>query len=155
MNLGDHGTSMYIVAEGYVNIYLPGEASRRISLKDIARGEYFGELALFDDKPRGGERLATTDACCSSCDRDDVVEATSTAARRPRCRSCARSPSACARPTRCCRNAPRRTRSRRSTSKLTWSQKLADRVAELNGSWTFIIMLFALTVVWVVNSNMR
>ncbi len=30
MNLGDHGTSMFIVAEGQVNIFLPGEASRRV-----------------------------------------------------------------------------------------------------------------------------
>ena len=41
---------MYIVESGDINIHLPGEASRRISLKDISRGEYFGELALFDDK---------------------------------------------------------------------------------------------------------
>ena len=53
---------MYIVESGDVNIHLPGEDSRRISLKDIARGEYFGELALFDDKPRSASALATTDA---------------------------------------------------------------------------------------------
>ena len=45
---GDAGSSMYIVEDGEVNIHLPGDASRRISLKDIACGEYFGELALFD-----------------------------------------------------------------------------------------------------------
>src|SRR5580692_4042541 len=62
MNQGDAGTSMFIVAEGDVNIHLPGEASRRISLKDIAAGEYFGELALFDDKPRSASAIATTNA---------------------------------------------------------------------------------------------
>ena len=49
---GDAGDAMYIVESGEVNIHLPGDGSRRISLKDIARGEYFGELALFDEKPR-------------------------------------------------------------------------------------------------------
>ena len=34
-------------------------------------------------------------------------------------------------------------------SKLTWSQKLADKVAELNGSWAFILFLLATTAVWV------
>ena len=49
---GEAGTSMFIVVDGNVNIHLPGEQSRRISLKDIAAGEYFGELSLFDDKSR-------------------------------------------------------------------------------------------------------
>jgi uncharacterized membrane protein len=31
---------------------------------------------------------------------------------------------------------------------LTWGQRLADKVAELNGSWAFILMLLGLTVVW-------
>src|SRR5262249_61821894 len=59
---GSTGTEMYIIADGHVNIHLPGEASRRVSLKDISRGEYFGELALFDDKPRSASALASTDA---------------------------------------------------------------------------------------------
>ena len=55
---GDPGTAMYIVAKGHVNIHLPGENSRRVSLKDISVGEYFGELALFDDTPRSASALA-------------------------------------------------------------------------------------------------
>ncbi|MFS8068602.1 MAG: cyclic nucleotide-binding domain-containing protein, partial [Byssovorax sp.] len=57
---GDAGAAMYIIAQGHVNIHLPGENSRRVSLKDISVGEYFGELALFDDKPRSASALATT-----------------------------------------------------------------------------------------------
>src|SRR5690242_13546527 len=34
---------------------------------------------------------------------------------------------------------------------LTWSQKLADKVAELNGSWAFILVLLVLTVAWSAN----
>src|SRR5262249_51239514 len=33
-------------------------------------------------------------------------------------------------------------------SKLSWSQKLADKVAELNGSWTFILVLLGMTLGW-------
>src|SRR5580765_1295551 len=72
MNLGDAGTSMFLVAEGHVNIFLPGEASRRISLKDVARGEYFGELALFDDKPRSASALATSDAVLLELSRETL-----------------------------------------------------------------------------------
>src|SRR5579871_6374256 len=68
-NQGDRGTEMYIIAQGHVNIHLPGENSRRVSLKDIAVGEYFGELALFDDKPRSASALATTEAVLLELDR--------------------------------------------------------------------------------------
>src|SRR5689334_1682901 len=72
MSQGDSGTSMFIVAEGHVNIFLPGEASRRISLKDIAAGDHFGELALFDDKPRSASALATTAAVLLELDRETL-----------------------------------------------------------------------------------
>src|SRR5579885_334317 len=59
---GDAGSAMYIVAEGRVNIHLVAPASERVSLKDIGPGEYFGELALFDDKPRSASALASSEA---------------------------------------------------------------------------------------------
>src|ERR1700704_5162903 len=50
---GDMGSSMYVVKAGAVQIYLPGKgAGALVPLKDLRTGEYFGELAIFDDKPR-------------------------------------------------------------------------------------------------------
>ena len=141
-NQGDSGTEMYIVAEGHVNIHLPGEASRRVSLKDIARGEYFGELALFDDKPRSRERA-----------RDDRRHAPRARRARRSRRYLERRPrAAMAHPAHDGRapardqrdalaSAPRRTSSRRSRRTSRWSDRLADKVAELNGSWAFILGL--------------
>ncbi len=147
MNLGDKGTSMFIVADGHVNIYLPGEASRRISLKDVAAGEYLGELALFDDKPRSASALATTDAVLLELHRDTLS------------RYLVQRPAGAMTLLRTLAGRLRATNemlSQRAAknaiseidSKLTWSQKLADKVAELNGSWTFILILFGLTFVW-------
>ncbi|MEO8162033.1 MAG: cyclic nucleotide-binding domain-containing protein, partial [Arenimonas sp.] len=72
INQGDSGSSMYIVESGECNIHLPGDASRRISLKDIARGEYFGELALFDEMPRSASVLVTTDAVLLELERSTL-----------------------------------------------------------------------------------
>ena len=148
MNQGDAGTAMYIVADGDVNIYLPGEASRRISLKDIARGEYFGEIALFDDKPRSASALATTDATLLELDRNTLSKYL---AQRPHAAMLLlRTLATRLRETnemlsqRAAKNAVQEIE-----SKLTWSQKLADKVAELNGSWAFILFLLATTAVWV------
>ncbi len=147
MNQGDRGTSMFIIANGHVNIHLPGEASRRISLKDISDGEYFGELALFDDKPRSASAVATTDALLLELDRKTLsryLESHPHAAMM-----LLRTLSTRLRETnemlsqRAAKNAVQEVE-----SKLTWSQKLADKVAELNGSWTFILVLLGLTVGW-------
>jgi uncharacterized membrane protein len=152
MNQGDAGTSMFIVAKGDVNIYLPGEASRRISLKDIAQGEYFGELALFDDKPRSASAVATTDAMLLELSRETLSKYLTT---RPHAAmTLLRTLATRLRETnemlsqRAAKNVVQEIE-----GNLTWSQKLADKVAELNGSWAFILFLLAITAVWVVVSS--
>jgi CRP/FNR family cyclic AMP-dependent transcriptional regulator len=144
---GDAGTSMFIVVDGNVNIHLPGEQSRRISLKDIAAGEYFGELALFDDKPRSASAVATTNAMLLELDRTTLsaylaarphaaMVLLSTLAGRLRATNEMLSQ-------RAAKNAMAEVE-----AKLSWSQRLADKVAELNGSWTFILFLLGLSGVW-------
>jgi CRP-like cAMP-binding protein len=73
-HMGESGRTMYVVAEGQVNTHLPGEAFRRVSLKDLAEGEYFGQLALFDDKPRSASALATTDAVLLALSRETLSD---------------------------------------------------------------------------------
>ncbi|MEO8842307.1 MAG: DUF1003 domain-containing protein [Kofleriaceae bacterium] len=148
MNLGDEGTSMFIVASGHINIHLPGEASRRVSLKDIAVGEYLGELALFDDKPRSASAVATTDAVLLELERDTLSQYLTT---RPHAAmTLLRTLAGRLRETnqmlsqRAAKNAVSDIE-----KNLTWSQRLADRVAELNGSWTFILFLLGTTALWV------
>ena len=147
MNQGDPGSEMYIVAEGHVNIFLPGEESRRISLKDIACGEYFGELALFDDKPRSASALATTDAVLIELTRNTL---SLYLAKRPRAAmAILETMSERLRET----SAMLSARAAKNTveeieSNLSWNQRLADRVAELNGSWAFILTLLGLTLSW-------
>lgn len=146
---GDAGDQMYIVVEGHVNIHLPGDESRRISLKDIARGEYFGELALFDDKPRSASALATTDAVLLELSRETL---SSYLERRPRAAmAILRMMSERLRETnsllsqRVAKNAVKELE-----ENLGWRDRLADKVAELNGSWSFIVGLVLLTVGWTV-----
>jgi CRP/FNR family transcriptional regulator, cyclic AMP receptor protein len=153
-NYGEAGSIMYIVVSGAVNIYLPGEASRRISLKDISRDEYFGELALFDDQPRSASALATTDI--------EVLEITQatllyyiehhphvaiallqTLSNRLRATSMLLSQRAT------------KDMELEYKSNLTWSDRIADKVAELNGSWMFIVVLLSITMGWMVINSVR
>lgn len=149
--MGDAGQSMYIVLRGSVAIFLPGseDDGSRIVLKEALTGEYFGELSLFDDKPRSASVEATTDTVLLELTRADLEE------------HLARSPAATMallaemaerlRET----NALLGQRAAKDAIKelegnRTWSQRLADKVAELNGSWSFILFLLGLTLAWVI-----
>ena len=149
INQGDPGSEMFIVAAGHVNIFLPGEASRRLSLKDIAAGEYFGELALFDDKPRSASALATTDAVLLELTRATL--STYLTLRPQAAMSILQTMAARLRET----NAMLSERASKNAVEevekhLTWGERLADKVAALNGSWTFIILLVGTTGGWMV-----
>ena len=146
-NQGDQSDAMFIVGSGHVNIFLPGEESRRVSLKDLARGEFFGELALFDSKPRSASALATTDARLLELPRETL---SAYLERRPRAAlDILRMMATRLRET----NTLLSERAAKNVAEeieknLTWRERLADRVAALNGSWSFIMGLLALTVVW-------
>jgi len=151
----DKGSSMYIVLSGAAQIFLPGDGDERVILKDVRTGEYFGELSLFDDKPRSASVAASTDTVLLELTREEFGEhlgRSRTAAMAILAEMAER-----LRET----NSLLSQRAARDVVKeiednLTWGQKLADRVAELNGSWAFILFLLGLTVVWVVlNSVFR
>lgn len=146
---GDAATAMFIVAEGQVNIHLPGEQSRRISLKDLAEGEYFGELSLFDHQPRSASALATTDVVLLELTAETLSA------------YLAQHPGAALPILRTMTQRLRETNTLLSSraaknvvqeldKSLTWTDKLADRIAELNGSWAFIIGLIAITALWAI-----
>ncbi len=151
---GSSGSSMYIVLSGAVQIFLPGEGSDRVVLKDVRTGEYFGELSLFDDKPRSASVVATTDTVLLELTREqfsDHLSRSKTAALAILAEMAER-----LRET----NALLSQRAARDVVKefeenLTWGQKLADQVAELNGSWAFILFLIALTIVWIVVNSLH
>jgi uncharacterized membrane protein len=148
---GDVGPSMYIVRAGSVQIYLPSadKNTAPVVLKDLRTGEYFGELSLFDDKPRSASVRVLVDTVLLELTREELGE------------HLGRSPRAAMtilhemaerlRET----NAMLTVRAAKDATKefeenLTWAQRLADRVAELNGSWTFILLLLGLTTAWTI-----
>ena len=147
-NEGEPGTEMYIIANGQVNIFLPGEASRRISLKDLGPGEYFGELGLFDDKPRSASALATTEVELLGLSRPTL--ATYLEHRPQAAMPMLRNMAERLRQT----NALLSQRAAKNVveeleKNLSWGDRLADKVATLNGSWTFIIGLGVLIAAWI------
>jgi uncharacterized membrane protein len=148
---GEAGSSMYIVQSGAVQIYLPSKEKDAppVVLKDLRTGEYFGELAIFDDKPRSASVRALVDTVLLELTREELGEhlgRSKTAAMTILAEMAER-----LRET----NAMLSQRAAKDVVKefednLTWSQRLADKVAELNGSWAFILVLIGLTAAWTI-----
>ena len=154
---GERGSSMYVVGAGTVRVFLPpaSEGAPRVVLKELHAGEHFGELALFDDKPRSASAEAETEAVLLELSRDDFIA------------GLVRSPTAVLSMLSEMANRLRDTNqllSQRAAkdvvkemeASLSWPQRLADRVAAINGSWAFILFLCAVSVVWsAVNAVMQ
>lgn len=54
------GADVFFVISGHARVVI-GPASRRLILRDIRDGEYFGELSAIDGRPRSAGILAVTD----------------------------------------------------------------------------------------------
>ena len=67
---GEEGRSLYIVVEGSVRIHIDRQEIRR-----YAKGDAFGEMALFDSEPRSAS-VTTIDACsCLVLTQQQLYEA--------------------------------------------------------------------------------
>lgn len=55
---GDEGNSLFLIQSGSVKAFLSDENGKEVVLSTQGQGEYFGDLALFDDEPRSASVMA-------------------------------------------------------------------------------------------------
>ncbi len=61
LSLGARSNNVYIVLEGRVQVTLVSLEGREVILRDLGKGEMFGELAAIDDQPRSASIVALSD----------------------------------------------------------------------------------------------
>lgn len=59
INEGDDTSSLYVIVEGEVKVFVNDEHGKEAILNIMGEGEYFGELALVDDAPRSASVMTT------------------------------------------------------------------------------------------------
>lgn len=72
---GEPGGTIYVVESGKVEIYLKDHAGQKILLKTAECGDFFGEVSLFDGRPRTATAVAAADCRLLALRREDLLEA--------------------------------------------------------------------------------
>lgn len=143
---GDAGSSLFLIEDGAVEIS-HGEGRAKVVLTNLFAGQYFGELSLFDGAPRSASAIAVRPSCLVRLDRDELVDFVN------------KNPGAALRIIAEMSERLRQTNELMSRQvarnvleeeedKLTFGQRVADRVARFGGSWPFIGIFASVMFVW-------
>lgn len=68
---GDPGDQLFVIREGEVKLVLTGGEAQDAILDVLREGDYFGEMALFDEQPRSTDAVATRPTVLLALHRDD------------------------------------------------------------------------------------
>jgi uncharacterized membrane protein len=146
---GDSGDSMFLVTDGVVRIFLPGEGGKKVNLREVHVGHYFGELALFDELPRSASAEAATDVELLELERDTLHHQIQ---KRPRIAIALLGElSGRLRETnQMLSDRAAKDVNKELDEKATFGDRVADRVAEVAGSWAFILSFLGVLGMWMV-----
>jgi diguanylate cyclase (GGDEF)-like protein len=72
VRIGEAGHSLYVVVEGRVTVLFPSR-STDVELARLGPGEFFGEMAILNEKPRSATVRAMTDVRVLVLDMDDFT----------------------------------------------------------------------------------
>ncbi|MDB6147635.1 MAG: cyclic nucleotide-binding protein [Spartobacteria bacterium] len=145
---GDAGDAMYLIESGKVQISMKSAEGEELILAVLGRGDFFGEMALIDGKPRSANATVVEPSRLAVLSRPhflDFLNATPNVAiemltaltRRLR------------RTDELLRHLATRNVNEEEASHLTFADRAADVIAEFGGSWKFIIASLSIFVLWV------
>jgi uncharacterized membrane protein len=145
---GDKGDAMYLIETGRVRIHVEDSTGQDVTLIELGGGDFFGEMAILDGKPRSADATVIETARLAILDRDDFI----TFVRRNPDVSLAML-SAITDRLRQTDDLLRQRVSRNANevmaAQMTVSDRMANRIAEFGGSWKFIAVFLILIVFWV------
>ncbi|MFL6255493.1 MAG: DUF1003 domain-containing protein [Pyrinomonadaceae bacterium] len=152
---GEQGGAMYLIEGGRVRIHINDRNGDEVTLAELAAGDFFGEMAILDGKPRSATATVSENARLAVLSRQhfhDFVR-----------RSPEVAVSMLAAITERLRHTDEMLRQRVTRNlneveeeRQTFADRMADAVSEFGGSWKFIAATIAFIVLWVVyNTTLR
>ena len=70
---GQPGDQMYIILKGTVGVYVTNAIGTLTEVYRIVSGDFFGEMAIFDDLPRSASCIALEDTVCVSVSKRNLT----------------------------------------------------------------------------------
>jgi CRP-like cAMP-binding protein/KaiC/GvpD/RAD55 family RecA-like ATPase len=70
---GDSGSTFHIINSGVVKLTIPSEEAEDVFLAHLGPGDFFGELALLDDRPRSATATARDSTETLALERQDFL----------------------------------------------------------------------------------
>jgi len=145
---GDEGDAMYVIEEGKVRICVRAKDGHEVTLTELDRGDFFGEMALFDGKPRSADARVAEDARLAVLSREHflsfvrsnpnvALEMLTALANRLRHTD------------ELLRHTATRNLNVEEAAQLTLADRSADLIAEFGGSWKFILAAVFFFNLWV------
>jgi len=146
--LGDAGDAMYLIEGGRVRIFIHDEDGEDVTLAELSDGDFFGEMAIIDGKPRSANAIVLEDARLAVLSREDFLRFVRTnvdvalemvSAISDRLRQTDR----------LLRQRVSRNVNVENDARMTLVDRLADAVSSFGGSWQFIGATIVFVVLWV------
>jgi len=139
---------MYLIEQGKVRIYVRAKDGNEVTLTELHEGDFFGEMALLDGKPRSADARVSEDARLAVLSREHflsfvqsnpnvALEMLTALANRLRHTD------------ELLRHTATRNVNVEEAAHLTLADRAADLIAEFGGSWKFIIAAVFMFNVWV------
>ena len=71
---GQPGNEMYIVLKGSIGVFITSAIGTLTQAAIIKEGDFFGEMAIFDNLPRSASCIAMEDTVCAAVDKENLQE---------------------------------------------------------------------------------
>ncbi len=150
---GDAGDAMYIIEHGKVRICVQAIDGREVTLTELGRGDFFGEMVLFDGQRRSADAVVAEDARLALLSRehflsfmrsspDVALEMLTALANRLRHTD------------ELLRHSATRNVNVEEAAQLTFADRAADILAEFGGSWKFIFSAIGFLILWVATNTL-
>jgi CRP/FNR family transcriptional regulator, cyclic AMP receptor protein len=146
-DMGDVGDCLYILRSGHVHIYVENTTGEKIVLGEFEPGEVFGEISLLDGGPRTATAIAMEDSELFVLTRDDLqslitehphaaIDLLTMVGRRLRTTD------------ELLRSHVSRNANVEEDERMTFGERVADKVASFGGSWGFIFLFGTILFGW-------
>jgi CRP/FNR family transcriptional regulator, cyclic AMP receptor protein len=145
---GESGDLFYVITEGHAEVVIHDAAGAELLLHEAGPGDFFGELSMLTNEPRAARVRAIDHLTTLALERDDFFEFLRThthAAIDVLVELGGRLHENDA----ILRRMVSRNVNEIAEEQMTLSERVADRVADIIGSWRFIIIQSLLIVVWI------